>query len=156
MERTLILIKPDGVQRGLVGRILQRFEDKGFRLTGAKMIHVTRELAERHYADHKGKDFFEPLVEFITTSPTMAFVLSGVGVVAVARRMLGATFGSQAEPGTIRGDFAISNRYNLTHGSDSPETAEKEIAMFFRPDELFDYPRPIERWVYDDSSGTPF
>jgi len=148
MERTLILMKPDAVQRGLVGAILARFEAKGLKLVGMKLMQITRELAERHYAAHKGKDFYEPLLAFMTTSPTVALVLAGNDAVRVARGLMGPTFGPDAPPGTIRGDLGISKRYNLVHGSDSPATAEKEIDLFFRPEELHAYDRPAETWLY--------
>ncbi|HAU36248.1 MAG TPA: nucleoside-diphosphate kinase, partial [Phycisphaerales bacterium] len=120
MERTLVVLKPDAVQRRLVGRIVDRFETKGLRIVALKMLHVSEALARRMYAVHEGKEFHPPLVEFITASPVVAMVLEGVGVVQVVRRMMGATFGPDAAPGTIRGDFGVSNSFNLIHGSDSP------------------------------------
>ncbi len=153
MERTLVILKPDAVQRGLVGRILARFEDKGLKLVALKMTTVARELAERHYAPHKGKDFYEPLLRFMTASPVILIVLEGRGAVAVTRTMMGATFGPDAAPGTIRGDFGVSKRFNLVHGSDSPETAEHEIGLFFEPAELHEW-RPADwPWRYDFSTG---
>ena len=136
MERTLLILKPDAVQRGLIGRILARFEAKGLRLVALKMVRLDRAAAERLYAPHKGKDFFEPLVRFVTSGPSVLVCLEGKGAVDVVRKMLGATFGPDAEPGTVRGDFGVSNRFNLAHASDSPETAAKEIPLFFKPAEL--------------------
>ena len=153
MERTLIMLKPDAVQRGLVGRILARFEAKGLKIVALKMARVDRGLAERHYAPHKGKDFYEPLLRFVTSGPMVFVVLEGKGAVAVARKMMGATFGPNAEPGTIRGDLGMSNRFNLIHGSDAPDVAEREIALFFRPEELIDWQPAAQPWVYDFSTG---
>ena len=153
MERTLIMLKPDAVQRGLVGRILARFEAKGLKIVALKMACVDRGLAERHYAPHKGKDFYEPLLRFVTSGPMVFVVLEGKGAVAVARKMMGATFGPNAEPGTIRGDLGMSNRFNLIHGSDAPDVAEREIALFFRPEELIDWQPAAQPWVYDFSTG---
>ena len=155
METTLIILKPDAVQRGLMGKIIARFEDKGFHIVGAKMMQITRELAETHYKDHKGKPFYEPLVGFMTRSPVLVMAVRGVGAIAICRKMMGATFGSKAEPGTIRGDFGVSNSFNLIHGSDSPEAAEREMKLFFRDGEVLEYQRAIEPWVYDLSRGSP-
>jgi nucleoside-diphosphate kinase len=153
MERTLILVKPDAIHRRLVGRILARFEAKGLQIVALKMIQVREELARRHYAVHEGKPFYEPLIRFITSGPTVALVLEGKSAVKVARRLMGATFGPEAEPGTIRGDFAVSNRFNLVHGSDSPQTAEAEIALFFQPSELVEWwPEDMEM-IYDFTEG---
>ncbi len=153
MERTLVLIKPDAVHRRLVGRIIARFEHKGLKLVGLKMLRIDEPLARRHYATHEGKPFYEPLVRFITSGPTVALVLEGKRAIEVVRKTMGATFGPDAQPGTIRGDLAISNRFNLVHGSDSPQTAEAEIALFFRPNELLEWePADIEM-VYDFSEG---
>ena len=153
MERTLVMLKPDAVQRGFVGRILARFEAKGLKIVALKLARVDRALAERQYAPHKGKDFYEPLIRFITSAPVVFVVLEGKGAVAVARKMMGATFGPNAEPGTIRGDFGMSNRFNLVHGSDTPEAAQREIAIFFRPEELIDWQPAAQPWVYDFSTG---
>jgi nucleoside-diphosphate kinase len=147
------MLKPDAVQRGLVGRILARFEAKGLKIVALKMARVDRGLAERHYAPHKGKDFYEPLLRFVTSGPMVFVVLEGKGAVAVARKMMGATFGPNAEPGTIRGDLGMSNRFNLIHGSDAPDVAEREIALFFRPEELIDWQPAAQPWVYDFSTG---
>ena len=135
-ERTLVLIKPDAVKRQLAGRILDRFEQRGFAICGAKLIQVDRALAEQHYTEHAAKPFFGELVDFITSSPTLALVLEGEGAIAVVRTTIGATNPADAAPGTIRGDFALSMPDNLVHGSDSPESAEREIALWFSPDEL--------------------
>jgi nucleoside-diphosphate kinase len=147
MQRTLILLKPDCVHRRLVGTILQRFEQKGLRLVGLKFVQASRDLAERHYAVHKGKPFYESLLSFLTAGPTVALVLEGREAVAVARNLIGATDGAQALPGTIRGDLAISKQNNLVHGSDSPENAAGEIALWFRPEELVSYQPVDNAWV---------
>ncbi len=149
METTLLIVKPDGVQRGLVGRILQRFEDKGLQLAGLKMMHITEDLAHRHYAAHKEKPFFAGLVRFMTSSPVVVMAVRGVGAIEICRKMMGATFGSRAEPGTIRGDFGVSNSFNLIHGSDSPEAASQEIELFFAEGEVFDFPQGNLEWIYD-------
>ncbi len=155
MERTLIILKPDSVQRGLAGRIISRFEDKGFQILGLKLKHISRELAEEHYAVHKEKPFYPRLLEYITSSPVVVMVLEANNAIAVSRKMMGATFGSNAEPGTIRGDFSLSNSFNLIHGSDSPEAAEFEIALYCQPGELLEYERASQTWVYDMSGGDP-
>jgi len=155
VQRTLVMLKPDAVQRGLVGRILSRFEAKGLKIVALKLGRIDRASAERHYAAHRGKDFYEPLIRFVTSGPTVFLVLEGKGAVAVVRRMLGATLGADAEPGTLRGDFGMSNRFNLVHGSDSPETADREIAMFFRPEELIPWDPATRPWTYDFSTGEP-
>ena len=155
IQTTLIILKPDAVQRSLMGRIMSRFEDKGLQIVGCKMMRISRELAERHYEVHRGKPFYERLVQFMTSSPVLVMAVRGVGAVEVCRKLMGATFGSQAEPGTIRGDFGISKSFNLIHGSDSLETAQFELALFFDADELLASDRAIEGWVYDLSSGSP-
>ena len=147
IERTLVLIKPDGVQRTLVGRILARYEDRGLKLVGLKLVLIDRELAERHYAVHRDKPFFAGLVAFITSGPLVAAVLQGPDAVAAVRTINGATRPIQADPGTIRGDFALETGQNLVHASDSVETAADEVALWFRPDELLEYDREIDRWV---------
>src|SRR5438270_13682082 len=136
MQQTLILIKPDGVQRRLVGAITQRFERKGLRLAALKLVQASRTLAEKHYAVHKGKPFYDSLLQFLISDPTVALVLEGREAVTVARNLIGATDGVKAPPGTIRGDHAISVQNNLIHGSDSPENAAAEIALWFKPEEL--------------------
>ncbi|MEK3881451.1 nucleoside-diphosphate kinase [Paenibacillus sp. PL2-23] len=147
MERTFLMIKPDGVQRGLIGEIVSRFERKGLQLTAAKFMHISRELAETHYGDHKGKPFYEPLLAFITSGPVFAMVWSGDQVVAQTRALIGKTDSLDAAPGTIRSDFAVHTNFNLIHGSDSPESAEREIALFFAPEELVQYEHTIQRWI---------
>jgi nucleoside-diphosphate kinase len=146
-ERTLVLIKPDGVQRLLAGRILSRFEERGLKLVGLKLVRVDRELAERHYAIHRQKPFFGSLVDFITSSPLVAAVFEGPNAIAVVRAMVGATRPLEAAPGTIRGDFALETAQNLVHASDGADTARTELALWFRPDELADYERDIDRWA---------
>lgn len=146
-ERTLVLIKPDGVQRLLVGRILTRFEERGLRMVGLKLVRVDREFAERHYAVHRERPFFEGLVTFITSSPVVALVLEGPNAIAVVRAMVGSTRPHEAAPGTIRGDFALDTGQNLVHASDGPETADFELGLWFAPGELFDYPRDADRWI---------
>jgi nucleoside-diphosphate kinase len=146
-ERTLVLIKPDGVQRLLVGRILARYEERGLRIAGLKLMSVTRDLAERHYAVHSSKPFFGGLVEFITSGPLVAAVLEGPNAIAVVRAMNGATRPHESAPGTIRGDFALETAQNLVHASDSAETATAEIDLWFGSAELLDYDREIDRWV---------
>jgi nucleoside-diphosphate kinase len=147
MERTLVLIKPDGVQRGLVGEIVGRFERKGLKLVGLRMLDVSGELAERHYAVHAGKHFYAGLVEFITSGPVAAVALEGPDAIAVVRRLVGRTMPNEAEPGTIRGDLGISGLRNLIHASDAPETAESELAMWFGPADLVAYGRAIDSWI---------
>jgi len=146
-ERTLVLIKPDGVQRLLTGRILARYEDRGLKIVGLKMVDVSRDLAERHYAIHRERPFFGSLVDFITSAPLVAAVLEGPNAIAVVRTMNGATRPNEALPGTIRGDFALETAQNLVHASDTAETAGTEIALWFDDDELFDHEREIDRWV---------
>jgi nucleoside-diphosphate kinase len=147
MQRTLIIFKPDCVQRRLVGPILQRFEAKGLRIAALKLLQVSRELGEQHYGEHKGKPFFGGLIEFITGGPVVVGVLVGNEAVTVVRNMLGATNGAAAAPGTIRGDFSISKQNNLVHGSDSSESAAREIALWFRPEELVEYELAGSEWV---------
>jgi len=150
METTLILLKPDCVQRGLVGRLITRFEEKGLKLAGLKLMKITPELAAKHYAAHKDKPFYQGLVRFMTSSPVVAMALQANDAVAVARKMMGATFGFNAEPGTIRGDFGVSRSFNLIHGSDSREAAEKELALFF-PEGLQAWDYGAFGWIYDAS-----
>lgn len=147
MQRTLILLKPDAVQRRLVGEITARFERKGLRLVGLKLVQVSRELAEKHYAVHKGKPFYESLLSFLTSGPTVAMVWEGREAVAVCRNLMGVTDGAKAPPGTIRGDLAISVQNNLVHGSDSPENAAAEIALWFHNDELVNFTATDASWV---------
>ena len=147
MQRTLILLKPDCVQRRLVGTIIQRFEQKGLRLAALKLVQASRDLAEKHYAVHKGKSFYDSLLTFLTSGPTVAMVWEGREAVAVARTLMGATDGTKASPATIRGDFALSVQNNLVHGSDSPENAAMEIALWFTPQELVTYSPTDAAWV---------
>ena len=153
MERTLLIIKPDAIQRRLIGKILMRFEDKGFQIVAMKMTQIPEAVIRKHYADHEGKPFCEPLVRYMSSHPVILLVAKAKGAVAIARKLMGVTFGCDAEPGTLRGDFAVSNRFNLIHGSDSPEAAEKEIALFFKPEEIFEAPDSAEGWIYDLSTG---
>lgn len=155
MQTTLIILKPDAVQRGLMGRIITRFEDKGLQITGCKLMTISPDLAARHYEAHKGKPFYDGLVAFMTSSPVLVLALRGKGAIAICRKMMGATFGSNAEPGTIRGDFGVSNSFNLIHGSDSPEAAAREFELFFAPGEVQDWSRAVETWVYDLSGDAP-
>lgn len=147
MQRTLILLKPDAVQRRLVGEIIDRFERKGLRLAGLKLVQVSRELAEKHYAVHKGKPFYESLLTFLTSGPTVALVWEGREAVAVCRTLMGMTDGAKSPPGTIRGDFALSVQNNLVHGSDSPENAQLEIALWFEDEELVSFAATDANWV---------
>jgi nucleoside-diphosphate kinase len=146
-ERTLVLVKPDGVQRLLAGRIIARFEERGLKIVGLKLVQVDRELAERHYAVHREKPFFGGLVDFITSSPLVALALDGPNAIAVVRAMVGATRPHEAAPGTIRGDLALETAQNLIHASDGPETAATELDLWFRAGELLDYERDIDRWA---------
>ncbi len=146
-ERTLVLIKPDGVQRLLAGRILARFEERGLKLVGLKLVQVDRGLAEEHYAIHRERPFFGSLVDFITSSPLVALALEGPNAIAVVRSMVGATKPHEAAPGTIRGDFALETAQNLVHASDGPETAAAELGLWFGEGELVDYEREIDRWA---------
>jgi nucleoside-diphosphate kinase len=149
VERTFLAIKPDGVQRKLVGEILGRFEAKGFTLVGLKLMTVSRELAEQHYGEHKDKPFFGGLVDFITSGPVVAMVWEGKGVVASARKMIGVTNPLNSEPGTIRGDFGVDIGRNIIHGSDAPETAVREIGLWFTPAELSTWTPTISTWIYE-------
>jgi nucleoside-diphosphate kinase len=148
-ERTFVLLKPDAVQRALVGAILERFERRGLKLVALKTTKVPRELAETYYLEHKGKPFFAGLVKYITSAPSVALVIEGDEAVAVVRKMMGKTNAAEAEPGTIRGDFGITIGRNLIHGSDSVATAKREIGLFFKPEELLDYARVDETWLYE-------
>ncbi len=155
METTLIILKPDAVQRGLMGRIISRFEEKGLQIVGAKLMQISQELAATHYKDHQGKPFYAGLVRFMTSAPVLVLAVRGVGAITISRSMMGATFGSKAAAGSIRGDFGVSNSFNLIHGSDSPEAAARELGLFFRAGEVLDYNRAIDTWVYDCSGGKP-
>jgi len=147
-ERTLIIIKPDAIQRHLAGKIISRFEKKGLKLIAAKFMQITEELARRLYAVHQAKPFFEGLVKCLSSAPVLVMVWEAEGVIDMARKMIGATFGYDAAPGTIRGDLGCSKRYNLVHGSDSPKSAEQEINLFFRPEEIINYELADANWLY--------
>lgn len=148
MDKTFIMVKPDGVQRGLIGEIVKRFEEKGFKLAGAKLMQVSEELAKEHYKEHEERPFFGELVEFITSGPVFAMVWEGENVIITARNMIGATNPEDATPGSIRGDFAVTVGKNIIHGSDSEESAAREINLFFNEDELLDYSKQDETWIY--------
>lgn len=147
MEKTFLMVKPDGVQRGLIGDIVAKFEKKGFKLAGAKLMMIDKELAGEHYQEHKEKPFFGELVDFITSGPVFAMVWEGSNVVSIARNMMGKTNPAEAVPGTIRGDYGLSVGMNIIHGSDSLESAEREINLFFNKEELITYSKDINRWI---------
>ncbi len=149
MERTYLMIKPDGVQRGFVGEIISRFERKGLKIVGLKLLRITKEVAEKHYGEHKEKPFFKPLVEYITSGPVVAMVLEGKEAVSTAREMMGATDPLKAAPGTIRATYGMDLGRNIIHGSDSLASAEREIGIFFSTEELADYSRVIDQWIYE-------
>lgn len=155
MERTLVILKPDAVQRQLTGRIISRIERKGLTIVGMKMLSIQQNLAEKIYAPHKGADFYEALLRFITAGAVVAMVLEGNQAVRVVRAAIGATFGPDAAPGTIRGDFAMSRRYNLIHASDSPDSAAREIPLFFGPKELVNDAAHLDGWIYDTNGTEP-
>ena len=155
MERTLILVKPDGVQRGLVGEIIGRFERKGLKVVGLRLLTVPYEMAERHYAVHVGKHFYAGLVEFITSGPVAAIALEGPDAIATVRRLVGKTMPNEAEPGTIRGDLGISGLRNLIHASDAPDTAAAELALWFEADALIDYERAVDTWIVAEEPQGP-
>jgi nucleoside-diphosphate kinase len=150
VERTLIIIKPDAVQRGLIGEIIRRFENRGLRMVGMKFMQISRELARRHYAVHEGKPFFPGLIDYITSAPVVVMALEGHQAVELARKTIGATRPVEAGAGTIRGDFGMDVGRNLVHGSDSVENAEKEVALFFSPDELIEWERDTDRWISEE------
>jgi nucleoside-diphosphate kinase len=147
IERTLVLVKPDGVQRQLTGRILARYEERGLKIVGLKLVHVDRVLAERHYAAHREKPFFDGLVDFITSAPLVALALEGPNAISVVRAINGATRPHEAAPGTIRGDFALETAQNIVHASDGPDAATSELDLWFAPEELLEYERDVDRWV---------
>ena len=149
MQRTLVLLKPDAVQRGLAGEIISRLERRGLKFVAMKLMRVSNELAQKHYAEHVGKPFFDGLVSFITSSPIIAMVVEGEGVVELVRATIGATSPAEAAPGTIRGDLAVFIGMNLIHGSDSEKSSKREIDLFFSPDEIFEYSRDVERWIIE-------
>ena len=148
MERTLIIVKPEGVQRGLIGNILSRFEQRGLKLVALKLIHIREALAEEHYGVHKGKAFYPGLIKHITSGPVVVGVVEGPKAISIVRTTMGATNAAEAAPGTIRGDYALEIGFNIIHGSDGPETAAKEISLFFEPEELVNYTLAAEQWVY--------
>ena len=147
MERTLVIIKPDGVQRGLIGPILTRFERRGLRFSAMKLMQITPELAARHYAIHKGKPFYDGLIEFITSGPVLVAVIEGRDAINITRKTMGATNPATAEPGTIRADFGLEVGRNLVHGSDGPDTAAFEIPLFFSQEEILGYSRAVDDWI---------
>lgn len=149
-ERTLVLAKPDAVQRGLVGEIISRLERRGLRIAALRLFQMDEALARRHYAEHEGKAFFAPLIRYITSSPIVAAVFEGRGAIELVRKTVGATNPAAAEPGTIRADLAIETGRNLVHASDSPESARREIALFFREDEICSYRRDVDRWLWEE------
>ncbi|MFZ5634661.1 MAG: nucleoside-diphosphate kinase [Bacillota bacterium] len=149
MERTYLMIKPDGVQRGLIGEIISRFEKKGLKIVGLKMLQIPRETAEKHYGEHAGKPFFGPLVDYITSGPVVAMVVEGKDVVTTAREMIGATNPLKAAPGTIRATYGMDVGRNVIHGSDSQTSADREIGIFFLPRELVNYGRDLDKWIYE-------
>ncbi len=153
MERTLIILKPDTIQRRLIGRVLQRFEDKGLVLAGMKLMCIDRELAQTHYAPHEGKPFYPGLINYITSGPVVVLCLQGNRCIDIARKVMGQTFGFEADPGTIRGDFGASRSFNLVHGSDSPESAATEIALYFSDNELLDYAPNGSAWVFPEDDA---
>jgi nucleoside-diphosphate kinase len=149
VERTLVLVKPDGVQRGLIGEVIARLEQRGLRLVAAKFLQVSREMAEQHYAVHQGKPFYEGLINYITSAPVMAMVWEGPNAIVAVRQTMGATRPYEAAPGTIRHDYALTVGRNLTHASDSQENGEVEIKLWFQPDELVTWERPIDKWIFE-------
>jgi len=152
VERTLIIVKPDGVQRGLIGQVIHRFERRGLRIAAMKFMQITKDLAQRHYAVHKGKPFYEPLVNYITSGPVVVMVLEGKNAIQIARRTMGATNPAEADPGTIRADLAVEIGRNLVHGSDGPETADFEISIFFDESEIIAWKRELDRWISEDTA----
>ncbi len=149
MERTLVLVKPDGVQRGLTGEIISRLERSGLRLVGMKLMHISRELAEMHYAEHKGKKFYDGLIDYITSGPVVAMVWEGTGAIANVRRLMGATDPAEAAPGTLRGDFGLEKGRNLVHGSANEADAAREVSLFFIDAELVEWSRDTDRWIFE-------
>ena len=149
MERTYLMIKPDAVQRGLIGEIISRFEKKGLKLVAMKLMQIPLSTAEKHYGEHKGKKFYDPLISYITSGPVVAMVWEGEDAVSVCRNMMGKTNPKEASPGTIRYDLGIQTGRNIIHGSDSPESAEREIAIFFRPEDIVEHVRTADQWVYE-------
>ena len=149
MERTLVIVKPDGVQRGLIGPIITRLEQRGLKIVGMKLIQITPALARRHYAIHEGKPFFDGLIQYITSSPVVVMVVEGKKAIETVRATMGATNPVTAAPGTVRADYALEIGRNLVHGSDGPETAKTEVALFFKPEELLEYARDTDKWIFE-------
>jgi len=155
MQKTLVIIKPDAVQRRLIGRIIGRFEEKGLEIIGLKMSVISEDMAKKNYSVHEGKEFFEKLIKYITSGPVVFMLLRGKNAIEVSRMLMGSTFGHEAAPGTIRGDYAISKRFNLLHGSDSVESAERETAIFFNNEEIMEYDQTNLKWIYDITGNVP-
>lgn len=155
MQRTLAIIKPDAVQRRLIGKIISRFEEKGLEIIALKMTIISEDLAKKNYSVHEGKDYFEKLVKFMTSGPVVILVLRGENAIEVIRKLMGSTSGHEADPGTIRGDYAMSGRFNLIHGSDSVESAENEISLFFKNEDILNYEQSDLKWIYDMSDNLP-
>ncbi len=155
MERALVIIKPDAVARGLIGEVISRLERKGLGLIGLKMMRVSKRVAEKLYAAHRGKEFYQPLVNFLTSAPVVALAVEGLEANATVRKLMGTTFSREAEPGSIRGDLGMSRRFNLVHGSESAEVAEKELGLFFQDDEYHGSQRAEHSWIYDWQTGEP-
>ena len=149
MERTLVLVKPDGVQRGLIGEVISRFEGTGLKITGLKFVHIPNALAAQHYAEHKGKPFYDGLISFITSSPSVAMVLEGTNAVSNVRKLMGVTSPTEAQPGTIRGDFGLDLGRNIVHGSANVEDAAREVPLFFNEAEITSYARAVDPWIYE-------
>ena len=149
MERTYLMVKPDGVQRGLVGEIVSRFEKRGLKLVAAKLMIIPKDVAENHYGEHKGKPFFPSLISYITSGPVFAMVWEGENAVTICRNMMGKTKPLESAPGTIRGDYCLVTGLNIIHGSDSPESAAREISIFFKPEELVEYTKDSDKWLYE-------
>ena len=149
MERTYLMVKPDGVQRGLCGEIVSRFEKKGLKLIAMKLMVIPKETAENHYGEHKGKKFYDSLISYITSGPVLAMVWEGENAVSICRNMMGKTNPAESAPGTIRGDYGMVTGLNIIHGSDSVESAEREIKIFFKPEELVSYDRTVDKWIYE-------
>lgn len=149
MERTYLMIKPDGVERGLCGEIVARFEKRGLKLIAMKFMQIPKDVAENHYGEHKGKKFYDSLISYITSGPVLAMVWEGENAIAICRGMMGKTNPLDSAPGTIRGDFAMVTGMNIIHGSDSPESAAREISIFFKPSELMSYQRTVDKWIYE-------
>jgi len=149
VEQTFVLVKPDGVQRGLIGEIISRLERRGLRLVAAKFVHITPDMAEKHYAVHKGKPFYGKLIEYITSAPVMAMVWEGVDAIAAVRQTMGATKPTEAAPGTVRHDYGLMIGRNLTHASDGPDTAVQEISLWFSENEVVSWNREIDRWIFE-------